>query len=59
MTITEQQAPTVARIQQVGGLLARYGLVVVIGWIGLMKFTVYEAKGIEPLVATSPLMSWV
>lgn len=48
-----------ARVQHVGGLLARYGLVVVIGWIGLMKFTTYEAKGIEPLVATSPLMSWV
>ncbi|KAA0101958.1 DUF417 family protein [Mycolicibacterium sp. P1-18] len=59
MTITEQRAPVAARIEHVGGLLARYGLVVVIGWIGLMKFTVYEAKGIEPLVSTSPLMSWV
>jgi reactive chlorine resistance protein C len=59
MTITEQRAPAVARIEHIGGLLARYGLVVVIGWIGLMKFTVYEAKGIEPLISTSPLMSWV
>jgi reactive chlorine resistance protein C len=24
-----------------------------------MKFTEYEAKGIEPLVARSPLMSWM
>ena len=39
--------------------LARYGLVVVIGWIGLLKFTSYEAQGIEPLVANSPLLSWV
>ncbi|RDH76264.1 DUF417 family protein [Mycolicibacterium moriokaense] len=42
-----------------GGHLARYGLVVVIGWIGLMKFTAFEAHGIEPLVASSPLMSWL
>ncbi len=33
--------------------------VLVIGWIGLMKFTGYEAKGIEPLVADSPFMSWM
>lgn len=47
---------TVARL---GAGLARYGLVVVIAWIGLLKFTEYEARGIEPLVANSPLMSWV
>jgi reactive chlorine resistance protein C len=40
-------------------LVLRYGLVLVIGWIGLMKFTGYEAKGIEPLVAHSPFMSWM
>jgi uncharacterized membrane protein YkgB len=33
--------------------------VVVVAWIGLMKFTTYEAEGIRPLVANSPLMSWV
>jgi uncharacterized membrane protein YkgB len=42
-----------------GALVLRYGLVLVIGWIGLMKFTGYEAKGIEPLVAHSPFMSWM
>ena len=46
-------------ITRVGGALARYGLVVVIGWIGLLKFTAYEAQGIEPLVDNSPLLSWV
>ena len=44
---------------RVGGALARYGLVVVIGWIGLLKFTSYEAQGIQPLVTNSPLMSWI
>ena len=46
-------------VARLGAGLARYGLVVVIAWIGLLKFTEYEARGIEPLVANSPLMSWV
>src|SRR5262245_57501070 len=47
------------RAEAVGRELTRYGLVVVVGWIGLMKFTTYEAEGIRPFVAHSPLMSWV
>ena len=39
--------------------ILRYGLVLVVGWIGLTKFTGYEAKGIEPLVTHSPFMSWM
>lgn len=42
-----------------GGFLIRYGLVLVLGWIGAMKFTAYEAEGIKALVETSPLMSWM
>lgn len=48
-----------AGVTRLGGALARYGLVVVIGWIGLLKFTSYEAQGIQPLVAHSPFMSWM
>ena len=48
-----------SRVEAVGRELARYGLVVVVGWIGLMKFTAYEAEGISPFVVHSPLMSWV
>jgi uncharacterized membrane protein YkgB len=40
-------------------IMLRYSLVIVIGWIGLMKFTAYEAEAIMPLVSNSPLMSWV
>jgi reactive chlorine resistance protein C len=43
-------------IQTRGAFILRYGLVLVIGWIGAMKFTAYEAAGIQPLVASSPLM---
>jgi uncharacterized membrane protein YkgB len=46
-------------VDSVAGLLARYGLVIVIAWFGLMKFTTYEANGIQPLVAESPFMSWL
>jgi uncharacterized membrane protein YkgB len=48
-----------SRVEAVGRGLARYGLVVVVAWIGLMKFTAYEAEGISRYVANSPLMSWV
>ena len=51
MTVISAQATTEARVPEavltrVGGVLARYGLVV-IGWIGLLKFTSYEAQGIH------------
>jgi uncharacterized membrane protein YkgB len=48
-----------SQVEAVGSGLARYGLVVVVAWIGLMKFTAYEAEGISPFVAHSPLLSWV
>jgi reactive chlorine resistance protein C len=48
-----------SRVEAVGRELARYGLVVVVGWIGLMKFTAYEAQGITLYVNNSPLLSWV
>jgi uncharacterized membrane protein YkgB len=45
--------------QALGTAMTRYGLVVVFAWIGAMKFTAYEANGIQPLVANSPLMGWL
>ena len=48
-----------SRVEAAGRELARFGLVVVVGWIGLMKFTAYEAEGIRLYVTNSPLMSWV
>ena len=47
------------RLQFIGMHVTRYGLVLVLLWIGAMKFTAYEAEGIRPLVANSPLMGWV
>jgi reactive chlorine resistance protein C len=45
--------------KKLGEFLLRYGLVLVLGWIGAMKFTMYEAEGIKSLIETSPLMSWL
>jgi reactive chlorine resistance protein C len=47
------------RFEKLGAFLIRYGLVLVLGWIGAMKFTAYEAAGIKHLVETSPLMGWM
>ena len=62
-TLTHSTDESGARIEQIsstitalGHRVIRYGLAVVIGWIGMMKFTGYEATGIQPLVAHSPFM---
>ena len=39
--------------------ILRYGLVIVLVWIGGMKFTGYEAAGIAPFETHSPIMNWL
>lgn len=41
-----------------GAIVLRYGLVIILVWIGMLKFTAYEAAGIRPLAEHSPLFSW-
>ncbi len=55
LTVTHSRGRT---LRLAGALILRYGLVAVLLWVGALKFTTYEAKNIEPLVANSPLMSW-
>lgn len=43
----------------VGRYLVRYTLVIVIVWIGALKYGTYEANAVQPLVAHSPILSWV
>ena len=47
-----------AGIDRFGMAMLRLGLVVVLIWIGSLKFVSYEADGIVPLVANSPWMSF-
>jgi uncharacterized membrane protein YkgB len=57
--VSAQRSAITDAAMRLANVLARYGLVIVIVWFGAMKFTSYEAQGIQPLVAHSPFMSWV
>ena len=39
--------------------LLRWALIVIFLWFGGMKFTTYEANGIAPFIANSPLIGWL
>ena len=49
---------TASRLDRLGFGMLRLGLVVVLCWIGGLKAANYEAEGIVPFVANSPLMSF-
>lgn len=46
-------------MQKWGTFIIRYGLALVLIWIGILKFTSYEAAGIAPLANNSPILSWL
>ncbi len=46
-------------LESIGAKVIRYGLVIILLWVGALKFTAYEAEGIQGLIANSPLMSWM
>ncbi len=48
-----------SKLEAAGTQVSRYGIVLVLLLIGVLKFTPEEAAGIQPLVAHSPLMSWM
>jgi uncharacterized membrane protein YkgB len=56
--IARLQLTAANTLEAVGRGAVRYGLVIVLVWIGGMKFTAYEAEGISLFVSHSPLMSW-
>ena len=57
--VTLQFRSTGQKMEDIGHAVIRYGLVVILLWVGALKFTNYEAEGIKGLVANSPLLSWV
>lgn len=59
MTTNIRTIAKTSTIDTIAGILGRYGLVLVIGWIGALKFANFEAHQIQPLVANSPFMGWV
>ncbi|HXV85269.1 MAG TPA: DUF417 family protein, partial [Gemmatimonadales bacterium] len=57
--LSSLEAQVARRAGLAGSHVLRYGLVVLILWYGLFKFTAAEARAIEPLLANSPLLSWL
>ena len=54
----ETASDTGAGIYRIGATVMRYGLALIFLWFGAMKFTGYEATGIAPFIANSPLVGW-
>jgi reactive chlorine resistance protein C len=48
-----------SRMDRVGIMVTRIGLIVVLIWIGSLKIFRYEDEGIVPFVTNSPLMSFL
>jgi len=59
LPIRERTIVAGRQIQAMGEFVLRYGLVLILLWIGGMKFTAFEAAGIQPLVGSSPFLSWM
>ena len=57
LTTINHQNTTALKIEHLGASIIRYGLAVVLIWIGIIKFTTYEAEGVKPLIEHSPLLS--
>lgn len=55
-TTSNRLANVPAVLMQVGQLVSRYGLVIVLAWIGFGKYVKMESR---VLIEHSPLMSWV
>ncbi|HBR96615.1 MAG TPA: hypothetical protein DD979_04460 [Gammaproteobacteria bacterium] len=58
-TATYPEQTAGERISSLGDHAILGATVLVLLWIGAMKFTAYEAGAIEGLVASSPLVSWL
>lgn len=58
-TFTQNHSALAHTINKVADQGLKFSIVIVLGWIGAMKFTGYEAGAIEGLVASSPLTSWL
>jgi uncharacterized membrane protein YkgB len=58
----ERRAPrqfdrTGINTKRIGECVFRYGLALIFVWLGLLKFTLYEANAIQALISHSPLFT--
>ncbi|MEJ7739373.1 MAG: DUF417 family protein [Chitinophagaceae bacterium] len=57
-TTANAEMHNATRLEAIGAGIIRYGLAIVLLWVGMLKFTSYEAEGIKPLVENSPFLYW-
>jgi uncharacterized membrane protein YkgB len=53
-----QGKAVVRSIDKISAFVLRYGLVLVVFWIGCLKFTAYESKGVFNHASHSPVLAW-
>ena len=58
-TGSEPMDARIARIEDVGTAILRYGIVFLLVVIGAAKYFAFEAEAIKPLVQNSPFLSWM
>ncbi|MEP6713081.1 MAG: DUF417 family protein [Ferruginibacter sp.] len=58
-SIDNKKLNQATQVQDMGASVIRYGLALVLIWIGILKFTSYEAGGVAPLGEHSPFFSWL
>lgn len=58
MNLLDRFLALAARADRIGVAVTRLGLIVVLLWIGGLKVAPYEADGIVPFMANSPVMSF-
>ena len=56
--MTDNTPSSAQTLESAGEITVRYGLVLVIFWVGCLKFTAYEAQGVQAFASNSPLLSW-
>lgn len=54
----EHNTNTSFKFVRLGEIMIRYSLVIILLWVGALKFVTYEAEGIKGLVENNGLISW-
>lgn len=59
MTTENRQGESKNSLLDIGQFVLRYSLVFILGYVGLLKFTSYEAQGVGKYATNSPFTSWM
>ena len=55
----QQQNNSGLRLENLGSVILRYGLAIILIWVGFLKFSSYEAEAVHGLALSSPFLSWL